>query len=120
MRWWPSGSVWPLLGIETLNRGGDNTFSLLYQPFCFVQLNAHDNEFVPFSVHSPSDVSTSLCFFIDTDIVNTNSVYGKGRRKNFRSLCVLSLRRPSDSQPLEKPAKNTCNRTTKTSEIAVL
>ena len=78
---------------------------------------------------------------------NTNSVYGKRRRKNFRSLCVLSIRRPSDSQPLEKPVNNTCyfrslcvlsirrpsdsqplekpvnntcNRTAKTSEIADL
>ena len=73
-------------------------YSLRWQPFYSVQLNAHDSELAPFLVHSPSDVglSASFFFFLLTQANKRqrthlgNSVYRKRRRKHFRTLfCAM-------------------------------
>jgi len=69
--------------------------SLRWQPFYAVQLNAHHEKLGPFSVHSPSDISTCLDLLLTqtsrTLITHfSNSVYRKRRKKNFISLvCAM-------------------------------
>ena len=61
----------------------------LCEPFYAVQLNEQDKELVPYSVHSPPEVSTCLVFLL----TQTN-------KRCIRGLLTNN----------EKPANNTCNR----------
>ena len=91
-----------------------------------MQVNAHDKELVPFSVHSPSDVSIYMSAFLLTMTKKRPNLFfifyltafTESEGERISDHCsVRCIRRLTDKQRREKPRSN---RTTKTSEIVVL
>ena len=73
-----------------------------------------------FSVHSPSDVHTYLVSLLTQTNKRQRLQLGSEGDRISHHCSVRCIRKPSDTERLEKPANYTCNRTAKTSEIAVL